>query len=478
MANASITFLGGAGTVTGSKYLVQYADGAVLIDCGLFQGEGALRRRNWHPPDIDLRDLRAVVLTHAHLDHCGYLPALVKAGWRGPVFATEGTCRLVEIVLRDSAHLMVEEAQQANEAGWSKHRPALPLYDEDDVADAVQLLHAAAMDDEVAVTPSAKLHLGRAGHILGSSWALLTLADSTSVLSSGDLGRPRHPVLLPPEARPAADVVLVESTYGDRSHADDTDLERLAATVRRTAARGGSVVIPAFAVDRTEVILTALRKLVQDDRIPRLPVYVDSPMALASLRVYRAAADWPDSELRPELQDLGGDPFDPGELIELRTAAESMRVNDPQAPCVIISASGMATGGRILHHLRHMLPNPRHTVAIVGFAARGTRAQQLLAGARTVKIHGSYVPVRADIVELPTFSTHADADEILAWLGTAPPPAVGFVVHGEPSAAATLRDRIDAELGWTAVVPQPDERVLIRPSPQRVNAQAPDIRAI
>lgn len=457
---STLTFLGGTGTVTGSKFLFDTGAAQVLVDCGLFQGLAPLRRRNWRRPPIDLDRLDAVVLTHAHLDHTGYLPVLVKNGWRGPVLTTEGTAELAAIVLADSAHLMMEEARQANEHGWTKHRPALPLYDADDAQRAIKLFRPLDFDTTTSVARGVDLEFGRAGHILGSAWAHLGLGGRSAVVS-GDLGRPGHRVLLPPRPRPACDTLLVESTYGDRSHDDAGATALFAETIRRTAARGGSVLIPAFAVDRTEAVLIELAKLVRAGEIPDLPVFVDSPMALASLRVYREAVAkrWP--EVRPELSDAHDDVFDPGRLAELHTATQSMQANDPGEPSIVISASGMATGGRVLHHLKHMLPNSRHTVLIVGYAAAGTRARSLVDGKREVKIHGRYVPVKAEVRVLDAFSAHADAGELMAWAVNGPVPSTTYVVHGEPESAATLADRLEDEHGWTAVVPRDGERVLV-----------------
>ena len=462
MREPALTFLGGVGTVTGSKYLLDTGGSHVLIDCGLFQGLSSLRRKNWEPPPFKWTDLDAVVLTHAHLDHCGYLPLLVRHGWRGPVYATAGTARLAEIVLADSAHLLEEDAEHAMRGGWSKHQPALPLYDRHDAARAIRLLTVVPSGESISIANDVQLRFGRAGHILGSSWAQLTVTTDEaerSVLTSGDLGRQQHPLLLPPEPRPDVDVLLLESTYGDRRHESADARQRLADAITRTAGRGGSTLIPAFSVDRTEVILSELHQLRRTNRIPDLPIVIDSPMALACLRVYRKAiADgWP--ELRTDPSDL--DAFDPAGLIEVNDAADSADWNDPRFPSIIISASGMATGGRILYHLRGMLPNHRHTVAIVGFAAEGTRARQLIEGATEVKIHGRYVPVRADVLALSAFSAHADCDELYDWATATTAPRTCYIVHGETHAARALAARLHAEAGWIAVVPNEGERVLL-----------------
>lgn len=461
----ALTFLGGAGTVTGSKFLAEAGQARVLVDCGLFQGARELRRRNWEPFPLPAREIDAVVLTHAHLDHCGYLPALARQGFAGRVFATGYTAELAEIVLRDSARLLAEEAEQANSHGWSKHHPALPLYTEDDVDRALRLITPVDPGQAIGIAPRTTLTLHRAGHILGSAWARLEFTDgrrSCTLASSGDLGRPAHPLLRPPDPFTGADVLLVESTYGNRRHAEEQARQAFAAAITRTLERGGSVVIPAFAVDRTEVILRTLRELLAAGEIPQSPVLVDSPMALSALRVYQKAIVSRSAELRPGIIADGTEALDPGQMQELRTVAESMTANRPARPSLIVSASGMAAGGRVLHHLRHLLPDPRNTVLIVGFAAEGTRARDLAEGARTIKIHGEYVPVRAEVVQADAFSAHADADDVLSWLAGAPEPVTTYVVHGEPAAAAALRDRIDRELGWTAAVPALGERVTVR----------------
>lgn len=463
-SHPSITFMGAAGTVTGSKFAVQAGDTRLLIDCGLFQGTKELRLRNWAPFGLAPESLDAVVITHAHLDHCGYLPALVRQGFAGRVLATSYTAELAEIVLRDSARLLAEDAEHAETHGWSKHHPALPLYTEDDVDRALALFTPVEAGETTAVGRHAEVTLHRAGHILGSCWALLSLgagAEHRTVASSGDLGRPAHPLLNPPEPFTGADVLLVEATYGNRAHGDVQMRQAFADVINRTLHRGGSVVIPAFAVDRTEVILRTLRQLRADGSVGHAPVLVDSPMALAGMRVYQKAITAHDAELRPEILADGVDALDPGDLAELHTVQESMTANQPVQPSIIISSSGMATGGRVLHHLEHLLPDHRNTVVIVGFAAAGTRARDLTEGAKSIKIHGENVPVRAEIAEVDAFSAHADSDDVLAWLSAAPAPAATYVIHGEPDSAAALRDRLDQQLGWNALVPALGDRFAI-----------------
>ncbi|WP_078661176.1 MBL fold metallo-hydrolase [Streptomyces sp. NRRL B-24484] len=441
--------------------MVETDHARIVVDCGLFQGLAELRRRNRRPLPLDPADVDAVVLTHAHLDHCGYLPRLVRDGFRGPVLTTPDTARLAELILRDSAHLLREDADHANRHGWSKHRPAEPLYDDKDVENTLRMFDPVPLDTDVEIKAGTVLRLHRAGHILGSAWAHLTLEDGHTLAVSGDLGRPVHPLLRPPEPFTGADVLLVESTYGNRHHEETAAREWFAHAVERTLARGGTVVIPSFAVDRTEVVLHQLADLRRSGRLRAgAPVYVDSPMALAALQVYRDAFARRSPELRPDVLDdttaLDPEPFEP-----IHSLQESLALERSAVPSVLVSASGMATGGRVVHHLRRLLPDPRNTVVVVGYAAEGTRARQLVDGARVLKMYGSYVPVRAEVVNVPAFSAHADAAEVVEWLRAAPPPSATYLVHGEPEGAEALRDRIDRELGWTAVVPRPGERVLV-----------------
>ncbi len=455
--DVSLTFLGAAGTVTGSKFLIATDSSQVLVDAGLFQGLRALRRRNWDRLGVPATGLDAVVVSHAHLDHCGYLPALVRQGFNGPILLTADTAALAEIVLRDSAKLQEEDARYAAGRGFSKHKTPKPLYDADDVERTLPLFKVVDFDTEIAACADVTVRLPRAGHILGSTSPVVTAGPV--IAFSGDLGRPNHPLLRPPCAPPAASAIVVESTYGDRVHADDP-ADVLADAINRTVNRGGSVVIPAFAVDRTELLLMTLQDLMRAGRIPRVPVFVDSPMALRGLAVYRAAIAEAHADVRPDVpQDVLAD----SGLRTAHSAAESQALNDPAVPSIIISASGMASGGRVLHHLKAMLPDPSHTVVLAGYQAVGTRGRDLADGATAIKIHGEYVPVKAEVVDVQGFSVHADSNDLLAWLGSAAEaPAVVYVVHGEPAASAELARRIGQELGWLAVVARDGERVRVR----------------
>ncbi len=454
---ASIRFLGAAGTVTGSRFLVEAGGRRVLVDAGLFQGLKELRLRNWDPFPVPPATLDAVVLTHAHIDHSGALPLLVRQGFRGEVLCTPATADLARIMLPDSARLQEEEARFANRKGYSRHAPAArPLYDPADAAAALERLRPLRYGKAREVVPGFTVAFSRAGHILGSASALLTVVGSSGeplrVLFSGDLGRFDAPILPDPEPPPACDVLVVESTYGDRSHPPEGAEAALEKEVRGAVARGGVILIPAFAIGRTQEVLFLLRRLEQAKRIPSIPVYVDSPMATDATPVYRSHREDHDLEM-DALLDRGVEPLSPASLTFTRTTDQSKALNRVRGPCIILSASGMATGGRVLHHLELRLPDPSTTVLLVGFQAAGTRGRRLQDGEPTVRMHGRDVPVRARVVSLPGFSAHGDREEVDRWLDGAPrPPRLTLCVHGEPAALAAQADRIAAR-GWTVRVP-------------------------
>jgi metallo-beta-lactamase family protein len=468
----NLTFLGAAQTVTGSKYLLEFGGTRLLVDSGLFQGLKALRERNWHPLPVPADSIHAVVLTHAHLDHCGYLPRLVAEGFRGRIFCTPGTSDLCRIVLPDAGHLQEEDAKHANRHGYSKHHPALPLYLEADAHRAISQLQPVGYERPVPVAPGIEVEFLNAGHLLGSSFVRMTGAGlpARGVLFGGDLGRYNRPVLPDPQPAPAADVLLVESTYGNRTHPPEDDGERLASIVRETAAKGGKVVIPAFAVGRVEEVLYWLNRLEEQGRIPILPVYVDSPMAAQALKYYQSRTP----ELDPGQQRPNGHQSDraaharelcrfcTGNFRVVASGRESKELVADRGSSIVISASGMATGGRVLFHLESVLPDPRHTVLFVGFQAEGTRGRLLVNGAPAVRIHGRAVPVAARIELIDSMSAHADVTEILRWLGTfSSPPAITYLVHGEPEPIAALRSAITARLGWKVHAPAYLETVAI-----------------
>lgn len=456
--NPVLGFHGAAGTVTGSKFLLEHERSRVLVDCGLFQGLKELRLRNWEHPDLGPLD--AVVLTHAHLDHCGYLPRLVRNGFSGPVYATTATVDLAGIVLPDSAYLQEEEANFANRHGYSRHHPALPLYTVEDADTALRRLRAVPFDQEITLAPGVEAVFAPAGHILGSAVVRVRLG-STSVVFSGDLGRRHHPLLSAPAPVADADWIVIESTYGDRTHVDEDPIARLGETITRTVERGGTVVIPAFAVDRTEVLLHHLGHLDDRGELPRVPVYVDSPMALDALGVYRSAIARRDPQIRPEVLE-DPTPFLDHRITEVRDPMASKAVTASSEPKIIISASGMASGGRVVHHLARYLPDPNSTVVLAGFQAPGTRGRSLLEGATEIKMMGRYVRVRAEVVDLAGLSVHGDSQDLMDWLATAEREPRGvFCVHGEPAASAALARRIRDELDWTAVVPRQGEQVML-----------------
>ena len=447
---ATLTFLGAARTVTGSKHLLEVDDQRVLIDCGLFQGLKDLRLRNWAALPIPPETIDAVVLTHAHIDHCGWLPRLVAQGFTGPVYCTPGTADLCGLVLPDAAHLQEEDARFANARGFSKHHPALPLFTEADAAAALSRLRPSPFATKIAVADGFDIEFINAGHLLGSSFVKLTRSDNSSpgILFGGDLGRYDRPILPDPMPGVDCDVLLLESTYGDRVHPDDDDGAALARIVNDTYARRGKVIIPSFAIGRVEEVLYWLFKLEDEQRLPQMPIYVDSPMAIKGIEFYRARHDELDKEIQAMRRKLPR--FTP-----INSAQESKALVENDRPAIVIASSGMATGGRVVHHLFAGLPDPRNTVLFVGFQAAGTRGRQLFDGAQHVKIFGQHVPVHAKIEKIDGMSAHADAGEIIRWLRTFPrPPKMTYLVHGEIVAQDALKLRIGRELGWPVTVPQ------------------------
>ncbi len=446
---ATLTFLGAARTVTGSKHLLDVDGRRILFDCGLFQGLKELRLRNWAPLPIPVDSIDAVVLTHAHIDHTGWLPRLVAQGFNGPVYCTAGTADLCQLVLPDAAHLQEEDAKVANKRGFSKHHPALPLYTEEDAAEALSRLRPSAFGRKIEVVAGFDVEFINAGHLLGSSYVLASRTNNRGgrVLFGGDLGRYSRPILPDPSPGVAADVLLVESTYGDRRHPPEDGGETLARIITETFARRGKVIVPAFAIGRVEELLYWLFKLEDDGRLPKMPIYVDSPMALKGIEYYRGRTDELDRDIGALRRKLP-------RFTSVDSAAESKALVERDAPAVIVASSGMATGGRVVHHLFAGLPDPRNTVLFVGFQAAGTRGRQLADGAKHVKIFGQYVPVHARIEKIDGMSSHADAGEIIRWLRTFPrAPKTTYLVHGEIVAQEALKARIAKELGWNVEIP-------------------------
>ncbi|MBE7939379.1 MULTISPECIES: MBL fold metallo-hydrolase [Ramlibacter] len=449
-----LQFLGATDTVTGSKYLLRHGDRHLLVDCGLFQGYKTLRLRNWADLPVPPTSIDAVVLTHAHIDHSGYLPLLVREGFTGPVYCTPATHDLCRIMLPDSGYLQEEEAEYLNRHHASKHEPALPLYTRDDALRSLHHFRPVAPGAAFEPLPGLKATLTHSGHMVGSAFARFD-DGQRSILFSGDLGRPQDLVLRPPEPVPAADYLVVESTYGDRVHPDADPLPGLAAVIKRTAARGGVLVIPAFAVGRAQALIHAIHLLKQRQLIPDLPVFLNSPMAAAATQVYWKYPE----ELRLTHEECVVACRD---VRIVETGAESEALNSLRMPAIIIAASGMATGGRVVHHIKAFAPHERNTLLFVGYQAGGTRGAAIVDGAPRVRIHGEEIPIRAEVARLDDMSAHADANELMAWmkqLGKAPRAA--FVTHGEPAAADALRQRIERELRWTCKLPYYLERVAL-----------------
>ena len=451
MSDASLSFLGATGTVTGSRYLIQASGRRILVDCGLFQGYKQLRLRNWNPFPVEPSSIDAVLLTHAHIDHSGYLPALIRDGFRGKVHCTAATAELCELMLPDSAHLQEEEARFALRHRYSRHARPRPLYTVDDANDALRHLHEVEFDRPLDLGAGLQVEFIPAGHLLGAAQIRLTVAGRT-VHFSGDIGRPSDPMMRPPRPFERADILVCESTYGDRAHPQVDAEAELAAIVNRTADRGGVVVIPAFAVGRAQVLMLQIARLQARGAIPDIPVFLNSPMAIDATQIYRRHHD--------EHHVSDGECQAMFELAHrVRTVDESKALNTRPGPFIVISASGMLTGGRVLHHVVSFGPDPRNTIVLSGFQAGGTRGAALARGDQVLRIFGRDVPIRAEVVQIESMSAHADANEILTWLGAAPAPEMTYVTHGEPGSSDMLRFRIDHELHWNVRVPEHLERV-------------------
>lgn len=440
-----LSFLGATGTVTGSKYLLTLGSKKVLVDCGLFQGYKELRLRNWNKLPINPTEIDAVVLTHAHIDHTGYLPLLAKNGFKGPIYSTAATKALCSILLPDSGHLQEEEAKYANKYGYSKHKPALPLYTKKDAENVLAQFTVMGFDTSYSLFDG-NLRFSRAGHILGSAFVQITYQDK-SILFTGDMGRPQDDVMRAPAKIEATDYLVIESTYGNRQHSTESPQALLAKIINQTAKRGGTVIIPAFAVGRAQSLLYYISQLKEASEIPNLPVFLDSPMAVNATNILCKHKD--EHRLTED------------QCIKLcnvatyvNTPEQSKEIDNYHVPIIIISASGMATGGRVLHHLKAFAPDERNTILFTGFQAGGTRGARMLNGEREIKIFGQMISIRAQVESLSNTSAHADANEILEWLmNFKKPPQKVFITHGEPEASAALKTKIEEKLGWSCVLP-------------------------
>lgn len=479
---AYIQFLGAAGTVTGSKHLINIrstnstAKGLqLLVDCGLFQGKKEWRERNWQNLPLAAEDIRGLILTHAHLDHCGWIPRLVKQGFRGPIYATQATIDLCGILLPDSGHLQEEDAAFHNKRKTSRHHPALPLYTAEEAEACLKYFQPVAFGKTEQISPELSFRFVHAAHILGSSMAEITLvvdplgrARPLRMLFTGDIGRVHDSqvasgkvVYSGPQTGETADLLVMESTYGNRQHPNEDPRPKLAELIQKTVARGGSVVVPAFAVERTQKFIFLLKELMESGQAPRVPVYCDSPMAIKAVEIFLEHSE-EYSESTKQLIDRYGSPLEWPGFSFAQTVEDSKKINAAKFPTIIISSSGMVTGGRIQHHLAQRLPDPRNTVIFIGFQAPGTRGFTIKSGAPEVKIFGEMVPIRAQIAALEQFSDHADTPELLTWLRTfSAQPATTYLVHGEPDAATQLRDSMAKELGWKVRIAEWMEKVEI-----------------
>jgi metallo-beta-lactamase family protein len=464
---AQITFYGGVGSVTGSKYLIEHDDKRILVDCGLFQGLKELRERNWQDPPFDPASLDAIVITHAHIDHTGYLPRVVKLGYSGPIFTSRASADLLKILLPDSGRLQEEEADFRNRHQLTSHTPALPLYDEADARDALKLLHPVPNDgNPIHICDGIKASFMVAGHIMGASLVLLEIENAKPdgsnlrFLFSGDLGHYDQPIVRDPAPPPPCDYLMVESTYGDRLHGDVSSEDRMAKIINEAAGRNAPILIPAFAVGRTQEVLYLIRELEEQKRIPILPVIVDSPMAAQTTQVYNRWREEHDEEYASILSKQQH-PLRTHSMSTASSRDESKRLNDMRGTRIIISASGMMTGGRVLHHAMRILPDPNATVIFVGYQAAGTTGRRVQDGEREVRIMKNWIPVRAHIEKVEGFSAHADWKAVLRWLKPleSDPPKTVFTTHGEPESAEAMAQHIREKFGWTVVVPQFEQMV-------------------
>lgn len=468
---AYLQFLGAAGTVTGSKHLLNTGDMQVLLDCGLFQGQKEWREKNWQDLPIPSREIDAVILTHAHLDHCGWIPRLFKEGFKGKVYCTPATIDLCGVVLPDSGHLQEEEAEFHNRKKSSKHSPAKPLYTQEDAERCLQHFVPVQFHTPTRLSPHFTFEFTRAAHILGSGMAQLDVqldGHSRRIMFSGDIGRvrdsdvaPGKVVKLGPEGGAKTDILLMESTYGNRHHPDTDPRPELAKIMRDTLKRGGSVIVPAFAVERTQKFLFLIKQLMEAGEIPRVPVHTDSPMAIKAVKIFiEHSSEF--SEETKQLVEKFGSPLTWDGFFFDTTAAESKKINESRYPMIIVSSSGMVTGGRVLHHLMQRLPDPRNTVLFIGFQAPGTRGRTIKDGAESVKIFSELVPIRAQVAAIEQFSDHADTSELIEWLKTfGEEPDVTYLVHGEPAAASALQASLTKELRWNFQVAQYLQKVPI-----------------
>lgn len=481
---AYIQFLGAAGTVTGSKHLINSSEDIagksgtqVLVDCGMFQGPKEWRLRNWQQLPVPAAAIDAVILTHAHLDHCGWIPRLVKQGFRGPIYATPATIDLCGVILPDSGHLQEEDAAFHNRHSTSRHKPALPLYTEQEAIGCMANFKPLKFGESKQVSSEFSFRFVPAAHILGSSMAEVTLMATGSngpmrLLFTGDIGRVRDQNVAPgkvvysgPQSGESADVVVMESTYGNRSHPKDDPRPQLANVIRTTVERGGSVVVPAFAVERTQKFVFMLKELMESGQAPRVPVYCDSPMAIKAVEIFLKHTEEYSESTRQLIQRYGS-PLRWQGFNFAQTVEESKRINDSKSPCIIISSSGMVTGGRIQHHLLQRLPDPKNTIIFIGFQAPGTRGFTIKSGVPEVKMLGQTVPIRAQVVTFEQFSDHADTSELLEWLRTfTAKPNATYLVHGEPPASSQLRDTMTKELGWNVQIAQWMQKVEVNPKP-------------